>query len=100
MTTPLFHPRQTLGRTGFMATLLEIGDLTDRQLPLAQLVATIQRALDTCLNLVSSAHDEQEMNTYDGTKSPYHAEQRRHDTGSRTRHIASECPRTDRGCSR
>ena len=74
MTTPLFHPHRTLGRTGFMATLLGIGDLADCQLPLAQLVAAIRRALDTCLNLFSPAHDEQEMNTYDGTKSPYHAE--------------------------
>jgi hypothetical protein len=36
MITPFFHPRRTLGRTGFMATLLGIGDLADRQLPLAQ----------------------------------------------------------------
>ncbi len=55
MTTPLFHPRRTLGRTGFMATLIGIGDLADRQLPLAQLVATIRRALDAGLNLIDTA---------------------------------------------
>ena len=55
MTTPLFHPRRTLGRTGLMATLIGIGDLADRQLPLAQLVATIRRALDTGLNLIDTA---------------------------------------------
>jgi diketogulonate reductase-like aldo/keto reductase len=55
MTTPLFHPRRTLGRTGFMATLLGIGELADSQLPLAQLVATIRRALDAGLNLIDTA---------------------------------------------
>src|SRR6185503_16579061 len=55
MTTPLFHPRRMLGRTGFTATSLGIGDLADRQLPLAQLVATIRRALDAGLNLIDTA---------------------------------------------
>ena len=41
MTTPLFRPRRELGRTGFMATILGIGDLADRQLPLEPLVATV-----------------------------------------------------------
>lgn len=55
MTTPLFHPRRELGRTGFMATSLGIGDLADRQLPLEQLVATVRRALDAGLNLIDTA---------------------------------------------
>src|SRR5256885_15873021 len=55
MTTPLFSPRRTLGRTGFMATILGIGDLADRQLPLEQLVATVRRALDAGLNLIDTA---------------------------------------------
>jgi 1-deoxyxylulose-5-phosphate synthase len=55
MTTPLFHPRRALGRTGFLATILGIGDLADRQLPLEQLVATVWRALDAGLNLIDTA---------------------------------------------
>src|SRR6266581_8010979 len=55
MTTPLFRPRRELGRTGFMATILGIGDLADRQLPLEPLVATVQRALDAGLNLIDTA---------------------------------------------
>jgi 1-deoxyxylulose-5-phosphate synthase len=55
MTTPLFHPRRELGRTGFMSTVLGIGDLADRQLPLVQLVATVQRAFDAGLNLIDTA---------------------------------------------
>lgn len=50
-----FHPRRELGRTGFQATRLGIGDLADRQLPLAQCVATLRRALDAGLNLVDTA---------------------------------------------
>jgi aryl-alcohol dehydrogenase-like predicted oxidoreductase len=38
-----------------MATVLGIGDLADRQLPLAQLVATVRRAFDTGLNLIDTA---------------------------------------------
>ena len=55
MTTPLFHPRRALGRTGFVATVLGIGDLADRQLPLAQLVDTVRRAFDAGLNLIDTA---------------------------------------------
>src|SRR5436190_16295444 len=50
-----FLPRRELGRTGFKTTQLGIGDLADRQLPLAQCVKTLQRALDTGLNLVDTA---------------------------------------------
>jgi len=55
MTALLFQPRRTLGRTGFVATILGIGDLADRQLPLQQLVATVRRALDAGLNLIDTA---------------------------------------------
>jgi len=55
MSDILFHPRRILGRTGFVATVLGIGDLADRQLPLAQLVATVRRAIDTGLNLIDTA---------------------------------------------
>jgi aryl-alcohol dehydrogenase-like predicted oxidoreductase len=51
----LFQPRRELGRTGFKATQLGIGDLADRQIPLAACVKTLQRALDTGLNLVDTA---------------------------------------------
>ena len=55
MSDVLFHPRRILGRTGFVATVLGIGDLADRQLPLAQLVATVRRAIDAGLNLIDTA---------------------------------------------
>jgi len=55
MTTPLFSPRRTLGRTGFVATILGMGDLADRQLPLQQLVTTVRRTLDAGLNLIDTA---------------------------------------------
>src|SRR5262249_61194410 len=48
-------PRRMLGRTGFVATVLGIGDLADRQLALAQLVATVRRAIDAGLNLIDTA---------------------------------------------
>jgi hypothetical protein len=43
MTTPLFSPRRMLGRTGFVATILGIGDLADRQLSLQQLNRSTHR---------------------------------------------------------
>jgi 1-deoxyxylulose-5-phosphate synthase len=55
MTTPLFSPRRVLGRTDFVATILGIGDLADRQLSLQQLVTTVRRALDAGLNLIDTA---------------------------------------------
>jgi aryl-alcohol dehydrogenase-like predicted oxidoreductase len=55
MHQPLFHPRRELGRTGFMATILGIGDLADRQLSLRQLVATVRRAIDAGLNVIDTA---------------------------------------------
>jgi 1-deoxyxylulose-5-phosphate synthase len=50
-----FAPRRELGKTGFVATRLGIGDLADRNVPLDQCVATLRRALDAGLNLVDTA---------------------------------------------
>jgi 1-deoxyxylulose-5-phosphate synthase len=50
-----FEPRRALGRTGFVATRLGIGDLADRSVPLESAVATLRRALDFGLNLVDTA---------------------------------------------
>lgn len=50
-----FTPRRELGRTGFVATVLGIGDLADRSLPLATCVATLRRAIDAGLNVVDTA---------------------------------------------
>jgi 1-deoxyxylulose-5-phosphate synthase len=51
----LFAPRRELGRTGFGATILGIGDLADRSLPIEQCVATVHRAMDAGLNLIDTA---------------------------------------------
>jgi aryl-alcohol dehydrogenase-like predicted oxidoreductase len=53
--TTLFTPRRELGRTGFVATQLGVGDLADRSLPIEQCVATLRRALDFGLNVVDTA---------------------------------------------
>jgi diketogulonate reductase-like aldo/keto reductase len=50
-----FQPRRELGRTGFNATALGIGDLADRNIPLDICVDTIQRALDAGLNVIDTA---------------------------------------------
>ncbi|HWP39663.1 MAG TPA: aldo/keto reductase, partial [Tepidisphaeraceae bacterium] len=50
-----FEPRRPLGRTGFVATILGIGDLADRKIPLQQCVATARRAIDAGLNLIDTA---------------------------------------------
>jgi aryl-alcohol dehydrogenase-like predicted oxidoreductase len=52
---PRFTPRRELGRTGFKATLLGIGDLADRSLPLGDCVTTVRRAMDAGLNLIDTA---------------------------------------------
>jgi len=44
-----------LGSTGFQATVLGIGDLADRSVPLETCVATIHRAMDFGLNLIDTA---------------------------------------------
>lgn len=50
-----FTPRRPLGRTGFVATQLGIGDLADRSIPIETCVATARRALDAGLNLIDTA---------------------------------------------
>jgi aryl-alcohol dehydrogenase-like predicted oxidoreductase len=50
-----FEPQRVLGRTGFVATALGIGDLADRSLPLDACVATARRAIDAGLNLIDTA---------------------------------------------
>ena len=52
---PQFTPRQQLGRTGFRATILGIGDLADRNVPLEKCVATVRRAMDAGLNVIDTA---------------------------------------------
>ena len=47
--------QRPLGRTGFQATILGIGDLADRTVPIEKCVATLRRALDFGLNLVDTA---------------------------------------------
>ena len=44
-----------LGRTGFLASTLGIGDLADRHIPIEQCAATIRRAVDAGLNVVDTA---------------------------------------------
>jgi aryl-alcohol dehydrogenase-like predicted oxidoreductase len=51
----LFTPRRELGRTGFKATMLGIGDVADRALPLEQCVAVVHRAMDAGLNVIDTA---------------------------------------------
>ncbi len=51
----LFKPRRELGRTGFIATALGIGDLADRKVPLETCVATVRRAINAGLNLIDTA---------------------------------------------
>lgn len=51
----MFEPRRELGRTGFKATALGIGDVADRAVPLEDCVATVRRAMDAGLNLVDTA---------------------------------------------
>ena len=47
--------KRKLGSTRFNATVLGIGDLADRSVPLAECVATIHRAMDFGLNLIDTA---------------------------------------------
>jgi aryl-alcohol dehydrogenase-like predicted oxidoreductase len=53
--TELFTPRRALGRTGFVATILGIGDVADRSLTLETCVATVRRAIDAGLNVIDTA---------------------------------------------
>ncbi|MFN6147472.1 MAG: aldo/keto reductase [Planctomycetota bacterium] len=50
-----FAPRRALGRTGFVASRIGIGDLADRAVPFEQCVATLGRALAAGCNLVDTA---------------------------------------------
>lgn len=50
-----FPPRRELGRTGFMATALGIGDLADRGVPMERCVDTARRALRAGLNVIDTA---------------------------------------------
>lgn len=52
---PPFLPSRPLGRTGFLATSLGIGDLADRALPIEHCVATARRAIDAGLNVIDTA---------------------------------------------
>lgn len=51
----LFKPRRLLGRTGFIATQLGIGDIADRNVPIEECVATVRRAIDFGLNVIDTA---------------------------------------------
>ena len=51
----LFAPRRELGRTGFRAAILGIGDVADRKVPLEQCVATLRRAMDAGANVIDTA---------------------------------------------
>src|SRR5438874_10499818 len=59
-TTFPFVPSRPLGRTGFTATMLGIGDVADRALPIEQCVATARRAIDAGLNLIDTAPNYEE----------------------------------------
>lgn len=50
-----FKPRRGLGRTGFVATQLGIGDLADRALLIEECVATARRAIEAGLNVIDTA---------------------------------------------
>jgi len=52
---PRFSPRRELGKTGFVATSIGVGDVADRNVPFDTCVATVKRALDFGLNLVDTA---------------------------------------------
>src|SRR3982750_2208648 len=47
--------RRPLGRTGFMASGLGVGDVADRNVPIEQGAATIRRAVDAGLNVIDTA---------------------------------------------
>ena len=51
----LFSPRRVLGRTGFVASRIGIGDLADRNVPIEQCVATARRAIDAGCNVIDTA---------------------------------------------
>src|SRR6266852_3214602 len=50
-----FTPRRPLGRCGFRATALGIGDLADRNVTIETCVSTVRRAIDAGLNVIDTA---------------------------------------------
>ena len=50
-----FTPRRELGKTKFVATVLGIGDIGDRSVPLDECVSTVRRAMDAGLNVIDTA---------------------------------------------
>jgi aryl-alcohol dehydrogenase-like predicted oxidoreductase len=52
---PRFEPRRGIGRTGFQATAVGIGDLADPTLPFDACLATLRRALEAGLNVIDTA---------------------------------------------
>jgi len=52
---PRFVPRRGLGRTGFVATALGIGDLADATVAFEVCLGTLRRALDAGLNVIDTA---------------------------------------------
>jgi aryl-alcohol dehydrogenase-like predicted oxidoreductase len=50
-----FQPRRELGKTGFQATQLGIGDIADRKIQVVECAATIKRALEAGLNIIDTA---------------------------------------------
>ena len=52
--------RRPLGNTGFMASVLGIGDVADRNVPIEQCAATIRRAVDAGLNVIDTAPNYEE----------------------------------------
>jgi aryl-alcohol dehydrogenase-like predicted oxidoreductase len=55
LTADIATQTRPLGRTGFSATRIGIGDLADRNILLEECVATARRALDFGLNLIDTA---------------------------------------------
>lgn len=53
--TKMFQPRREIGRTGFRASVLGIGDLADRRVPLEECVRTVHRAMEAGLNVIDTA---------------------------------------------
>lgn len=56
----MLTPRRELGRTGFGATALGIGDVADRAIDAGTLVATLRRGMDAGLNVIDTAPSYEE----------------------------------------
>ncbi len=50
-----FEPRRELGRTGFRATAIGLGDVADRRIPPGTLADLLRRGLDAGVNVVDTA---------------------------------------------